>query len=106
MGHPDFDVEKGRCDLEGESLLELEAWERARRVFSFHSNTPSGSGTTSRQLPRKSVASIRGKMKQRAQHSEKIDFAMESLDIPRSFMSRYVNDGFSGGRRRDSRFYS
>ena len=30
MGHPDFDVERGDVILEGESLLELEAWERAR----------------------------------------------------------------------------
>ena len=30
MGHPDFDVEKGDVILEGESLLELDAWERAR----------------------------------------------------------------------------
>ena len=31
MGHPDFDVEKGDVILEGESLLELEARERARK---------------------------------------------------------------------------
>ena len=31
MGHPDFEVEKGDVLLEGESLLELEAWERARK---------------------------------------------------------------------------
>ena len=31
MGHPDFDVEKGDVILEGESLLEMESWERARK---------------------------------------------------------------------------
>ncbi len=31
MGHPDFEVEEGEVLLEGKSLLELEAWERARR---------------------------------------------------------------------------
>ena len=30
MGHPDFEVEKGDVLLEGESLLEMESWERAR----------------------------------------------------------------------------
>ncbi len=30
MGHPDFEVEKGDVLLDGKSLLELEAWERAR----------------------------------------------------------------------------
>ena len=31
MGHPDFEVEKGDVLLEGESLLELVSWERARK---------------------------------------------------------------------------
>ena len=31
MGHPDFEVESGDVLLEGESLLEMESWERARK---------------------------------------------------------------------------
>ena len=30
MGHPEFEVEKGEVILDGEDLLEMEAWERAR----------------------------------------------------------------------------
>ena len=41
MGHPDFEVEKGDVLLEGESLLELEAWERARKgCILFYSLLP------------------------------------------------------------------
>ena len=40
MGHPDFDVEKGDVILEGESLLELEAWERARNCLLYTSDLP------------------------------------------------------------------
>ena len=31
---------------------------------------------------------------------EKLNGAMEELDIPKSFLSRYVNDGFSGGEKK------
>ena len=38
MGHPDFDVTDGSVELDGEDLLEMEPWERAREEFSFRSN--------------------------------------------------------------------
>ena len=31
MGHPDYEVESGSIELNGADLLELEAWERARK---------------------------------------------------------------------------
>ena len=40
MGHPDYEVNSGSISLNGEDLLELEAWERARKGFSFHFSIP------------------------------------------------------------------
>ena len=31
MGHPDYEVESGIVELNGENLLEMETWERARK---------------------------------------------------------------------------
>ena len=102
MGHPDFDVEKGDVILEGESLLELEAWERARKgVFLSFQYPQAVPGLQVGNFLRKSVASIRGEDEAKGSvFREELTSAMESLDIPRSFMSRYVNDGFSGGEKK------
>jgi Fe-S cluster assembly ATP-binding protein len=102
MGHPDFDVEKGDVILEGESLLEMEAWERARKgVFLSFQYPQAVPGLQVGNFLRKSVASIRGEDEAKSSNfREKLANAMESLDIPRSFMARYVNDGFSGGEKK------
>jgi Fe-S cluster assembly ATP-binding protein len=102
MGHPDFDVEKGDVILEGESLLEMEAWERARKgVFLSFQYPQAVPGLQVGNFLRKSVASIRGEDEAKgANFREKLANAMETLDIPRSFMARYVNDGFSGGEKK------
>tara|TARA_B110000014_G_scaffold251983_1_gene229830 strand:+ start:838 stop:1593 length:756 start_codon:yes stop_codon:yes gene_type:complete len=102
MGHPDFDVEKGDVILEGESLLEMESWERARKgVFLSFQYPQAVPGLQVGNFLRKSVASIRGEDEAKGPNfREKLANAMEALDIPRSFMARYVNDGFSGGEKK------
>ena len=50
---------------------------------------------------RKSVASIRGEDAAKgADFRKELNEAMDQLKIPRSFLSRYVNDGFSGGEKK------
>ncbi|MEC9264359.1 MAG: ATP-binding cassette domain-containing protein, partial [Candidatus Thermoplasmatota archaeon] len=50
---------------------------------------------------RKSVASIRGEEAAKgADFRRELNEAMDTLNIPRNFLSRYVNDGFSGGEKK------
>ncbi len=102
MGHPDFEVAEGDVILEGESLLGMEPWERARKgVFLSFQYPQAVPGLQVGNFLRKSVASIRGEEEAKgAAFREKLTMAMELLDIPRTFMSRYVNDGFSGGEKK------
>jgi len=102
MGHPDFEVERGDVLLEGESLLEMESWERARAgVFLSFQYPQAVPGLQVGNFLRKSVASIRGEEEAKGSvFRENLTKAMEALDIPRTFMSRYVNDGFSGGEKK------
>ena len=102
MGHPDFEVEQGDVLLSGEDLLELEPWERARAgVFLSFQYPQTVPGLQVGNFLRKSVASIRGKGAAKgAEFGNALKGAMETLDIPRSFLSRYVNDGFSGGEKK------
>ena len=102
MGHPDFEVAEGDVMLEGESLLGMEPWERARKgVFLSFQYPQAVPGLQVGNFLRKSVASIKGEEEAKgAAFRENLTMAMESLDIPRTFMSRYVNDGFSGGEKK------
>mgnify|MGYP001161175589 FL=1 len=102
MGHPDFEVEDGQVMLSGEDLLELEPWERAREgVFLSFQYPQSVPGLQVGNFLRKSVASIRGEAAAKgAGFRSELNDAMDTLDIPRSFLSRYVNDGFSGGEKK------
>ena len=102
MGHPDFEVEDGQVMLSGEDLLELEPWERAREgVFLSFQYPQAVPGLQVGNFLRKSVASIRGEAAAKgAGFRSELNDAMDTLDIPRSFLSRYVNDGFSGGEKK------
>jgi len=102
MGHPDFEVEDGQVMLSGENLLELEPWERAREgVFLSFQYPQAVPGLQVGNFLRKSVASIRGEEAAKgAGFRSELNDAMDTLDIPRSFLSRYVNDGFSGGEKK------
>jgi len=102
MGHPDFEVEEGELLLSGENLLELEPWERAREgVFLSFQYPQAVPGLQVGNFLRKSVASIRGEAAAKgADFRRELNEAMDTLKIPRNFLSRYVNDGFSGGEKK------
>ena len=102
MGHPAYDVEEGEILLDGENLQEMEPWERSRKgVFLSFQYPQSIPGLQVGNFLRKSVSSVRGEEAARgSEFREKLNQAMEELDIPKSFLSRYVNDGFSGGEKK------
>ena len=61
MGHPDYEVESGTVELNGEDLLEMETWERARKgVFLSFQYPQSVPGLQVGNFLRKSVAAILG----------------------------------------------
>jgi Fe-S cluster assembly ATP-binding protein len=102
MGHPDYEVTNGTIQLDGENLLEMEAFERARAgVFLSFQYPHSVPGLQVGNFLRRSVAAIRGE--EAAKGSEfrtQLKEGMTQLGLDRSFLSRYVNDGFSGGEKK------
>ena len=102
MGHPDFDVTDGTVELDGGDLLEMEPWERAREgVFLSFQYPQAVPGLQVGNFLRKTVAAIRGEdVAKGAEFRKTLKDAMTELDIDRSFLGRYVNDGFSGGEKK------
>ncbi len=102
MGHPSYEIEGGDVLLEGESILEMEPWERSRAgVFLSFQYPQAVPGLQVGNFLRKSVGSVRGEDAAKGStFREELKSAMSKLNMPSSFLSRYVNDGFSGGEKK------
>jgi Fe-S cluster assembly ATP-binding protein len=102
-GHPDYIITSGNVLLDGQSILALEADERARAGLFLAFQYPS-------EIPGVSIANfLRAAQQARLAEGEELDATgyykrlyskMDLLKIDRKFTSRSVNDGFSGGEKK------
>ncbi len=102
MGHPDYQVTGGTITIDGEDLLSLEPWQRARKgVFMSFQYPQAIPGLQVGNFLRKSVQAIRGDKAPGAREFRKeLNSAMEKLGVEKKFLARFVNDGFSGGEKK------
>ncbi len=105
MGHPGLDVSEGSISFAGEDITESDPDERSRAglfmAFQYPVAVP---GVTVAKYLRMIVNARREaegqpeiKLKEFARTTQE---AMELMDVPREFSSRYLNDGFSGGEKK------
>jgi Fe-S cluster assembly ATP-binding protein len=108
MGHPAYEITEGDILLDGESILELGADERAQRglflAFQYPHAVP---GVTVASFLRSAVNAVRKAKNDGVDDPVKIpEFrkqltaAMEQLKVPKEMAGRYLNDGFSGGEKK------
>ena len=99
MGHPRYQVTSGSVRFLGEDLLALPVHERARKgmflCFQYPQALP---GVAVANFLRQSVKAVRGEVGKEWRPLVKKN--LEFLEVPQSFMTRYVNDGFSGGEKK------
>ena len=102
MGHPAYEVTKGEILLDGENLLEMKPFERARAgVFLSFQYPQAVPGLQVGNFLRKSVKALKGDDAPSAREFRKqLNAACDALDIDKKILSRYVNDGFSGGEKK------
>jgi len=100
MGHPDYRVE-GIVELDGERVDGLPPHERARRGmflgFQYPVTVP---GVSVAGFLRAAVSARRGEEVPVREFRRMLGEAFEALSIPRSFMGRSLNEGFSGGEKK------
>jgi Fe-S cluster assembly ATP-binding protein len=102
-GHPDYAVTEGDISLDGESILEMEPDERARKGLFLAFQYPI-------EIPGVSNANfLRAALQARLPEGEELDATdfyqrlyqkMDLLEIRREFTARSVNEGFSGGEKK------
>ncbi len=105
MGHPAFEVTEGEITYAGEVITEAAPEDRSRlglfMAFQYPVAVPGV--TVSKYLRmivnahREARAEDEIKLKAFRKQAEE---AMEMMNIPRDFSSRYLNDGFSGGEKK------
>jgi len=102
-GHPDYKVVSGRIEMDGENIMELEPDERARKglflAFQYPSEIP---GVTIANFLRAAVQARlpEGEELEATEYYAKLYEKMDLLEMDRSFTSRSVNEGFSGGEKK------
>src|ERR687886_741562 len=108
MGHPAYQITGGDVLLDGNSILEMEADERAQRglflAFQYPHAIP---GVTVTSFLRSAINSIR-KAKNGGEDDpiaipefrKELMAQMERLKVSREMASRYLNEGFSGGEKK------
>src|SRR5438105_1855924 len=101
MGHPAYEVTQGSIVFQGEDITEADPHERARAGLFLAFQYPVA-------IPGVSVANFL-RMAMNAKREEPIGVkefrtqlahAVDLLDVDRSFTSRHLNDGFSGGEKK------
>jgi Fe-S cluster assembly ATP-binding protein len=105
MGHPSLDVTEGTIIYRGEEITEADPDERARAglfmAFQYPVAIPGVTVSKYLRMILNAQREARGekqvKLKDFARTAKE---AMELVNIPEDFSSRYLNDGFSGGEKK------
>ncbi|HEV7867597.1 MAG TPA: Fe-S cluster assembly ATPase SufC [Chthoniobacteraceae bacterium] len=102
-GHPDYTVTSGEVLLDGENILGLEPDARARQglflAFQYPMEIP---GVSNANFLRAALNARlpEGEEIEATEYYAKLYEEMDKLEMARSFTSRAVNEGFSGGEKK------
>ena len=101
MGHPSYEVTEGQVLFDGAEITELAPHERAKLglflAFQYPVAVP---GVSVANFLRMAINAQREEPIKVKEFGEQLGHAVELLDVDRSFTSRHLNDGFSGGEKK------
>ena len=101
MGHPGYEVTAGDIRLDGESIIDEPPDARARRglflAFQYPTAIP---GVSMGNFLRLAMKSVQGRDIPPMEFRRSVQEQMKLLKMDNAFLSRYVNEGFSGGEKK------
>jgi Fe-S cluster assembly ATP-binding protein len=105
MGHPMFEVTEGQVLFDGEDITEAAPDERSRMglfmAFQYPVSVPGVTVTKYLRTVMNTHRAARGEPEISLREFRKtVEEAMELVNVPREFSSRYLNAGFSGGEKK------
>jgi len=101
MGHPRYEITKGRIFLNGEDVTEMEADDRAKKGLFLSFQYPQEiAGVSVSNFLRTALNSKRNDKISVPDFHKLLQEKMNLLKFDRSFALRYLNEGFSGGEKK------
>jgi Fe-S cluster assembly ATP-binding protein len=101
LGHPSYEVTQGTITFKGVDITEEEPHERAKAglflAFQYPVSIP---GVSVANFLRMAINAKREEPIQVKEFRTQLQHAIDLLDVDRSFTSRHLNDGFSGGEKK------
>ncbi|MBI4140090.1 Fe-S cluster assembly ATPase SufC [Candidatus Woesearchaeota archaeon] len=105
MGHPAYKITKGSIHYKGENITEIPPEERARKgiflSFQYPQEIP---GVTTTNLLRQAIKSKGAEIKI-TDYKKILKECAKMLKLDESFLSRNINEGFSGGEKKRSEIF-
>ena len=106
-GKEEYEVTDGNIHFEDHDLLDLAPEERANEgIFLSFQYPASIPGVQVGNFLKKSVNNVRNEKVKAREFRKELNAAMDKLDMDKGFLSRYVNDGFSGGEKKRCLLYT
>lgn len=100
-GDPSYEIVKGDILVDGESILEMAADVRARKglflAFQYPVEVP---GVSNANFLRLALQAKKGGEVDMMEFYGKLQKALETLEWDENILTRYLNDGFSGGEKK------
>jgi Fe-S cluster assembly ATP-binding protein len=101
MGHPRYRITKGKITFKGEDITEMTPDKRARLGLALAFQYPVAiPGVSVSNFLRASLKAVRGRDIPVKEFRAELKTQMTKLGVKNEFLSRYVNDGFSGGEKK------
>jgi Fe-S cluster assembly ATP-binding protein len=101
LGHPSYEITEGSIVFKGEDITGAEPHERAHAglflAFQYPVSIP---GVSVANFLRMAINAKREEPIQVKEFRTQLQHAIDLLDVDRSFTSRHLNDGFSGGEKK------
>jgi Fe-S cluster assembly ATP-binding protein len=101
LGHPSYEITQGTITFKGKDITEAEPHERAKAglflAFQYPVSIP---GVSVANFLRMAINAKREEPIQVKEFRTHLQHAIELLDVDRTFTSRHLNDGFSGGEKK------
>ena len=105
MGHPSLEVTEGEIIFDGEDVTETDTDERSRMglfmAFQYPVSVPGVTVTKYLRTVMNAHRDAAGEDPVSLKDFRKtVEAAMQLVDVPREFTTRYLNEGFSGGEKK------
>jgi Fe-S cluster assembly ATP-binding protein len=101
LGHPAYEITEGQIVFKGQDITEAEPHDRAKAglflAFQYPVSIP---GVSVANFLRMAMNAKRDEPIPLKEFRNQLQQAIDLLDVDRSFTSRHLNDGFSGGEKK------